>query len=237
MRYYTLPEPVEGDVVRLDFPQDGATSTANAALGEVEVLTPANEPNLALGQPASASSAQVYNDPAQATNGSAGQYPDMWQTQVTPTPQPDTVPTWWQVDLGAVGSISAVGIAYAGYQNVFYGVPETTVVQVKDALCDDFVSVARITADESLGHEDAFEPRTVRYALPAGTSGRYVRLLFSDGSMRPHPPASRLTAQRSPRSLCTAPPGAPSRPPRRPPRCARASVRSWSTSPTPCSRR
>jgi hypothetical protein len=187
MRYYTLPEPVEGDVVRLAFPEDGATSTAHVALGEVDVLTPANEPNLALGRPASASSAQVNSDPAQATNGSAGQYPDMWQTQVTPTPQPDTVPTWWQVDLGAVGSISAVGIAYAGYQNVFYGVPETTVVQVKDALCDDFVSVARITSDDSPGHDDPFEPRTVRYALPAGTSGRYVRLLFPDGNKQPHP--------------------------------------------------
>lgn len=187
MRYYTLPEPVEGDVVRLDFPEDGAAAAANVALGEVDVLTPSNEPNLALGRPASASSSQIHNDPGQLTNGSVGQYPDMWQTQVTPSPQPDTVPTWWQVDLGAVGSISAVGLAYGGYQDVFYGVPATTVVQVKDALCDPFVDVARITADESPEHDDPFAPRTVRYALPAGTSGRYVRLLFPDGNKLPHP--------------------------------------------------
>lgn len=187
-RFYNLPEPVEGDIVRLDFPEDGATGDDNASLGEVQVLTATELPNLAVGRTTSASSSQDVNGPEHLTNGTVGEYPDMWQTRVLPTPQPESIPTFWQVDLGAVGALDSIGLAYAGYQNLYYGVPEVTVVEVKDELCDPYVEVARIGPDESPATGAPFEAKTITHDLPDSTSGRYVRLSFPEGSKQPGSP-------------------------------------------------
>lgn len=145
--------------------------------------------NLAIGQPVSSSSVDGPYPPYWANNGMKFKKFTFWRSNDKPTP------AWWQVDLGKAEKIGEIRITYATVppsifikdkKLLWYLIPKTTIIQTSED-GKTYTDAYTISADQSPNLKDdaaneAKSGKPRRYVLPKGTKGRYIRLVFPEGS-------------------------------------------------------
>lgn len=154
-------------------------SSGNNYLRDV-VFEPTGNTNIALGKTATASStAGTGFGAGKAVDGTyfADDPTNAWASNST------HVGAWWKVDLGSVTPIAQARVQFRGYQNPsgvlkFQQVPASITLQVSDDNVNWTTVTSRSTNVPTSG--TAYSPRL--YSYPLNTSGRYLRLLFEDGS-------------------------------------------------------
>ena len=146
-------------------------------------------PNLALRRPASASS--VYDErfpPAKAVDGTPiviyTASENCWASN-----EKETAPGWWQVDLGEPQPVREVRVWYRNLAGEYGFVPRTVTIQLSD---DGKAWRTAVQASSLVPREGSPYGRTP-HAYPVQGQGRYVRLLFEDGSQRANSRVVELT--------------------------------------------
>jgi hypothetical protein len=154
-------------------------SSGNNYLRDV-VFEPTGNTDIALGKTVTASSSYSAGfGPGKAVDGKyfADDMTNAWASGSTHTG------AWWQVDLGAVTPISSARIQFRGYPNtssqlVFQQVPESITFQVSN----DGTNWTTVTSKSANVPTSGTAYSQTLYSYPLNTSGRYLRLLFEDGS-------------------------------------------------------
>jgi endoglucanase Acf2/chitodextrinase len=156
---------------------DAAGNRSAASSGSFRTLAGGNPVNLALGKPATQSSVGYGGDPAKAVDGNTdGRYANGSVTHTFGSTQP-----WWQVDLGAVSSVTSVQVfnrtdcCSSRLSNFYVFVSDAPMGGRSLAQLVADPAVARVLVD-SLGGEPSI-------TVPLAAPGRYVKLqLASSGT-------------------------------------------------------
>jgi hypothetical protein len=155
------------------------TSSGNNYLRDV-VFIPTGNTNLAAGKTATASSS--YSSSFAASTAVDGKYfaDDLGNAWASGT---SVTNSWWQVDLGTSGPIHDAKIQFRGYPNtssqlVFQQVPTSITFQVSN----DNVNWATVVSKSSNVPTVGTRYSQQKYDYTLNSSGRYLRLLFEDGS-------------------------------------------------------
>jgi hypothetical protein len=147
-------------------------------------LSPAEEAdyrkNLALGREVTASSslkrAPIIVDGKADANVS-------WYTSWDP-PQDPARPSWVMIDLADAHPLARITIALsiAAYDGIYdvWAPPQTIVVEVGDDI-QDMKAVTAVPSERIPEQGECPERKWLDVDLPAGTKGRFVKLLFPDG--------------------------------------------------------
>jgi len=173
--------PARARYVKLLF-EDGTQNTAEDILeiSELEVLTDrpiTKTVNFASGCPATASSQfSAAYPPSLAVDNITSRQDDAncWASALY-----QTVGAWWQVDLGSPKDLRTVRIKFKEFpDNIAYCVPKTITIQSSN---DGINWTNLITRSANVPLEGS--PYTSQaYSYSVNGTGRYVRLLFEDGS-------------------------------------------------------
>jgi hypothetical protein len=146
--------------------------------------------NLALRRPASASS--VYDPrfpPGKAVDGEAIVIylpsENTWASAEKGGPSPE----WWQVDLGRVQPVRLIRIWFRNLSGAYGFVPRTISIQ----LSDDGATWRTVPAKSCTVPKegDPYDRKPCLYELTG--QGRYLRILFENGSQRPNSRVIELT--------------------------------------------
>jgi len=144
------------------------------------VFDPTGNVNIARGKTATASSTAGSGfDAGKAVDGTyfGDDMSNAWASNATHSG------AWWKVDLGSVTPIAEARVQFRGYPNgsnvlKFQQVPASITLQVSN----DNVNWTTVTSKSANVPTSGttYSPRL--YSYPLNTSGRYLRLLFEDGS-------------------------------------------------------
>lgn len=186
----------QGRYLRLLF-EDGGKIPDSLCLAEVEVYeAESGDPGvleLANGKTAEASSSYLPDyPPSRANNGvlfadgvfNTSTMMDMWHAGLE-----QDIGSWWQVDLEERYSLNEVRVQYRGVPGnwvghetadpVYYAVPKNVTVQVSE---DGSAWTNAVYNSTDIPVEDSPYDRYFFSYMLNGVNGRYVRLLFSEGS-------------------------------------------------------